>query len=101
MSNEETLKDYYEPPSAVKVKRDGNRATQQYFKEKQDLYLKGEITFEECRKEIYNSRVSSVNSITKMKRVAFYKKKWRTKDSWDVRSCRTRNFARSVLSTDW
>jgi hypothetical protein len=74
MSNEETLKDYYEPPSAVKVKRDGNRATQQYFKEKQDLYLKGEITFEECRKEIYNSRVSSVNSITKMKRVAFYKK---------------------------
>lgn len=73
MSSEAQLKDYYQPPSSVKVKRDGNTATHQYFKEKQDTYLKGEVTFQAIRTEIYNSRASRVNSLKDIRRAEFYK----------------------------
>ena len=73
MSNGATLKDFYQPPSAGKVTKDGNTATQQYFKEKQDIYRSDTVTFEEYRKQIYNKCASSVNSIEIVRRAAFYK----------------------------
>ena len=74
MSNGVTLKDFYQPPSAGKVTKDGNTATQQYFKEKQDMYQGGKVPFEAIRTKIYEKCVSSVHSCEGIAKAAFYKK---------------------------